>query len=54
MMLYIKIHGPAFNFVVDILPVGCAKVPKLILGGNNNFQGNFLPFLFFLAKNTRA
>ena len=39
-MLYIKTCGSAFNFV----PVGCGEVPKLVLGGNNNFQGTFLPF----------
>jgi hypothetical protein len=48
-MLYIKTHGPAFNFV----PVGCGEVPKLILGGNNNFQGTFLPTLFLGQKHPR-
>jgi hypothetical protein len=49
MMLYIKTYGPALNFV----PVGCGEVPKLVLGGNDNFKGNFLPCLFF-ARKTRA
>ena len=48
-MLYIKTYGPAFNFV----PVGCGEVPKLVLGGNNNFQGTFLPTLFFGQKHPR-
>jgi hypothetical protein len=46
---YIKTHGSAFNFV----PVGCGEVPKLVLGGNNNFQGTFLPTLFFGQKHPR-
>jgi hypothetical protein len=33
--------------------VGRGEVSKLVLGGNNNFQGTFCK-LFFLAKNTYA
>jgi hypothetical protein len=48
-MLYIKTHGSAFNFV----PVGCGEVPKLVLGGNNNFQGTFCQLFFFGQKHPR-
>ena len=48
-MLYIKTYGSASNFV----PVGCGEVPKLVLGGNNNFQGNFFANTFFGQKHSR-
>jgi hypothetical protein len=48
-MLYIKTYCSAFKFV----PVGCGEVPKLVLGGNNHFQGTFLPCLFFGQKHPR-
>jgi hypothetical protein len=46
MVVYIKTCGSAFNF----MPVGCGEVPKLVLGGNNNFQGTFFAMSFFGPK----
>ena len=48
------VHKKALLSAFISVPVGCGEVPKLVLGGNNNFQGNFFTMSFFFWPKTPA